>query len=185
MPPSSFLMHISPLKLAGAFEIRPVIHGDRRGWFSETYLKSAFEELSLITDWVQDNRAMSSQLSTLRGLHFQTGNAAQTKLVSVPVGRVLDVIVDIREGSGTFGKWDSVELDADSCNSIYVPKGFAHAYLTLTEMAVVQYKVDAPYAPEKEGGVRWDDPDLAIDWPTDDPVLSDRDRSLPFLRDLS
>lgn len=177
-------MQIRPLKLPGSFEIRPVVHGDARGYFSETYIKAAFEEAGLVTDWVQDNRAMSSRMHTLRGFHFQRMEFAQTKLVSAALGRILDVIVDIRQGSETFGQSDALELDADSCNSIYVPKGFAHAYLTLTETAVVQYKVDAPYAPEHESGIRWNDPDLGIEWPTDDPVLSDRDRSLPFLRDL-
>ncbi|MCO6512356.1 MAG: dTDP-4-dehydrorhamnose 3,5-epimerase [Aridibacter famidurans] len=177
-------MQITPLKLPGTFEIRPVIHGDARGYFSETYLKTAFEDAGLVTDWVQDNRAMSSRLYTLRGFHFQRGEFAQTKLVSASVGRILDVIIDIREGSETFGRWDSLELDAGECNSIYVPKGFAHAYLTLTETAIVQYKVDAPYAPDSEGGIRWNDPGLAVDWPTDSPILSDRDRELPFLRDL-
>lgn len=177
-------MNLRPLKLPGAFEIRPVIHGDRRGWLSETYKKNAFEQQGLVTDWVQDNRAMSSRLHTLRGFHFQKDAYAQTKLVSAVVGRVLDVIVDIREGSETFGRWESLELDANECNSIYVPRGFTHAYLTLTETAVVQYKIDAPYAPDHEGGIRWDDPDLAVEWPTDDPVLSDRDRSLPFLGDF-
>ncbi|HUF03565.1 MAG TPA: dTDP-4-dehydrorhamnose 3,5-epimerase [Aridibacter sp.] len=177
-------MHIRPLKLPGAFEIRPVIHGDSRGYFSETYLKTTFEEHGLVTDWTQDNRAMSSRLHTLRGLHFQTGEFAQTKLVSAAVGRVLDVIVDIREGSETLGRWDSLEIDGDACNSIYVPKGFAHAYLTLTETAVVQYRVDAPYAPEHEGGIRWNDPDLGVEWPTDDPVLSNRDLTLPLMKEL-
>ena len=177
-------MNIIPLKLPGTFEIRPVVHGDSRGYFAEIFVKEVFAEHGLITDWIQHNQAMSSSLHTLRGFHFQEGEFAQTKLVSAAVGRVLDVVVDIRKGSETYGRWDSLELGADSCNSIYVPKGFAHAYITLTETAVVQYKVDAPYAPEHEGGIRWNDPDLAVEWPTDAPVLSDRDRSLPFFRDL-
>lgn len=177
-------MQINPLNIEGTYEIVPVLHGDGRGYFAETYLGKRFEEIGLVTDWTQDNRAMSSRPHTLRGFHFQSGETAQTKLVSAAQGRVLDVIVDIRKGSDTFGHWDSLILDSDQCNSIYVPKGFAHAYLTLSETAVVQYKVDAPYAPEREGGIRWNDPDLAIEWPTDDPVLSDRDRSLPYLKDL-
>ncbi len=177
-------MKLIPLKLSGSYEMRPVIHGDARGYFAETYLEEVLSGLGLVTDWIQENRALSSRLHTLRGLHFQMEPFAQTKLVSAAVGSVLDVIVDIRPDSDTFGKWDALVLDADECNAAYVPKGFAHAYCTLTELAVVQYKVDAPYAPDHEGGIHWNDPELGIEWPTDDPVLSDRDRSLPCLSEL-
>lgn len=178
-------MQIIPLKLPGTFEIRPKIIGDARGYFSETYLKNVFEEHGLSTEWVQENRALSSRVHTLRGFHFQRPPAAQTKLVSMAEGTAFDVFVDIRPGSVTYGKWDSIVLDAGKCNAVYVPQGFAHGYCTLSETAVVQYKVDHAYSPEDEGGIRWNDPDLRVEWPAAEPVLSDRDRELPFLKDLS
>ena len=177
-------MQIIPLKLEGTYEVRPKVIGDSRGYFSETYLEGVFRECGLITNWVQENRSLSTRLYTLRGLHFQAPPFAQTKLVSTVLGSVLDVVVDIRRGSSTYGAWDAIVLEADKCNAAYVPRGFAHGYCSLTENAMVQYKVDNKYAPEHEGGILWNDPELAIEWPTLEPFLSDRDRVMPSFSDL-
>ena len=171
-------MEINRLKLEGTFEVIPKIIGDSRGYFAETYLQAEFERHDLSFDWVKENRSISTRMHTLRGLHFQVPPAAQTKLVSVMQGRILDVFVDIRKGSATFGKWDSIELDEEKCNAVLIQRGFAHGFWTLTECVVVHYKVDNPYNAEADRGIIWNDHDLKIDWPTDDPLLSDRDKSL-------
>ncbi|MCA1726441.1 MAG: dTDP-4-dehydrorhamnose 3,5-epimerase, partial [Actinobacteria bacterium] len=125
-----------------------------------------------------------SRRGVLRGLHFQRDPGAQAKLVAVPRGRMFDVAVDIRPGSPTFGRWVGQELDGESGRMLFVPEGFAHGYAVLSDEADVLYRATAEYAPELEGGIRWDDPDLGIEWPVADPVVSARDRALPLLRDL-
>ena len=177
-------MELKPLKLEGTFEIVPSVISDTRGYFAETYRAGVFEEAGLVTEWVQENQSLSTRLHTLRGLHYQAAPFAQTKLISVCMGRVLDVFVDIRTGSSTYGQWDSVELKADRCNGVYIPVGFAHGFCTLEENVIVQYKVDSPYSKESEGGIFWNDSDLNIDWPTDKPVLSERDRALVAFADF-
>ncbi|NNE66721.1 MAG: dTDP-4-dehydrorhamnose 3,5-epimerase [Pyrinomonadaceae bacterium] len=171
-------MEIVPLKLKGAFEVRPKVIEDPRGSFAETYKKERFEALGLDLKWVQENRSNSHRKGTIRGLHFQRPPQAQAKLVSVMHGSILDVIVDLRSGSGSYGEWASVELDAKRFNSLFVPKGFAHGFCTITEETSVYYKLDAAYHPESEDGIRWDDPDLAIDWSCENPFLSERDKQL-------
>jgi dTDP-4-dehydrorhamnose 3,5-epimerase len=169
--------------LEGVLLITPTKHGDRRGFFSEVYNKPALAEHGIRTEFIQDNHAHSATPSTLRGLHFQTPPFAQTKLVRVTRGAVVDVAVDIRRSSPTYGQHIAAELSADNWRQILVPKGFAHGYRTLTPDAEVLYKVDAPYAPDNEGGLRWDDPTLAIDWglaPGDQPpIVADRDTAWP------
>lgn len=166
--------------------VRPVRHGDERGWFCELWNRRRFAELGLDLDFVQDNLARSARAFTLRGLHFQTPPAAQSKLVRVLRGRVFDVAVDLRRGSPSFARHVAVELSAEEGAWLFVPAGFAHGYLTLEDGCEVLYKVDAFFDPERDGGVAFDDPELAIPWPLPPagPILSAKDRRLPRLRAL-
>jgi dTDP-4-dehydrorhamnose 3,5-epimerase len=166
--------------------ITPRRFGDHRGFFAEVYNRRALAAVGIDIEFVQDNQAYSAAAGTLRGLHFQKPPAAQTKLLRAVRGRVVDVAVDLRSGSPTFGRHVMVELSAAAGNQILCPKGFAHAILTLEPDTEVTYKVDAYFAPELDTGVRFDDPDLAIPWPLprEQIILSDKDRSLPWLRDL-
>lgn len=167
--------------------IEPRRFGDDRGLFCETYNRVRFAEHGIDADFVQDNQSLSRQVGTLRGLHFQSPPHAQAKLVRVLAGRVLDVAVDIRHGSPTFGQHVAVELSAENWRQLFVPKGFAHAFCTLEPDTVVAYKVDDLYAPDCDGGIRWNDPALGIDWPvTPETVqLSTKDAALPVLSALA
>jgi dTDP-4-dehydrorhamnose 3,5-epimerase len=140
-----------------------------------------FREFGLHQDWVQENQSYNRRHGIIRGMHFQKPPHAETKLVRVVVGAVLDVFVDLRRDSATFGHWDAVELSAENHRILYIPKGFAHGYCTLTPESLVLYKVDEVYSPAAEGGIRWDDPALSIPWPVQSPLLSDKDRSWPEL----
>lgn len=166
--------------------VTPPRFGDKRGFFSETYNRRALTEIGIGAEFVQDNHAYSTDSGTLRGLHFQGLPATQTKLLRVLRGAVLDVCVDLRHGSPHFGKHVMAELTAESGQQILCPKGFAHGVLTLKPHTEIAYKVDAYYAPELDFGVRFDDPDLAIDWPLplEKLILSEKDRNQPFLCDL-
>lgn len=172
-------MQITPLKLNGTYIIDLEAHQDQRGYFARTYDENVFSEHGLVTSWVQENQSSSVQKGIIRGLHFQKPPHAETKLIRVIRGAVLDVFVDLRGSSPTYGEWDAVELTGDELRLLYIPKGFAHGFCTLSEQTLVQYKVDSDYAPHAEGGIRWNDENLGIHWPTDDPILSERDRSLP------
>ena len=165
-------MEIKKLKLKGTFEIRPKMIGDMRGYFSEIYLENIFKENGLQTKWLQENQSLSTKTGTIRGLHYQIPPVAQTKLVKAPLGKILDVFVDIRKDSETYGEWDSIIVSDELCNAVYVPRGFAHGFCTLTENAIVQYKVDNYYSPENENGIRWDDKNLAIEWEVNEPHIS-------------
>ena len=145
--------------------IVPKRHADDRGWFSETFHERRLHEIGITCRFVQDNQSSSKRAGTLRGLHFQVPPAAQAKLVSVLRGRILDVAVDVRRGSPTFGKHVSTELSAESGRQVYIPAGFAHGFLTLEDDVVVMYKVSDYYAPAHDSGIRWNDPDLAFPWP--------------------
>jgi dTDP-4-dehydrorhamnose 3,5-epimerase len=171
---------MNPVKL-----IEPRRIGDDRGWFMEVYSEKAFAELGIADRFVQDNHSMSRQTGVLRGLHFQTPPFAQAKLVRCLRGAIWDVAVDLRSGSPTFGRWVAAELSAQNGRQLFVPVGFAHGFLTLTEDAEVAYKVSAPYSREHDGGVRFDDPDIGVAWPLAGrtPVLSPKDQALPALRD--
>jgi dTDP-4-dehydrorhamnose 3,5-epimerase len=176
---------ITPLALPEVLLITPKRHGDARGWFSETWSRRAMAEAGVDADFVQDNQAFNAKKGTLRGLHFQKAPHPQAKLVRVLRGAIFDVAADVRPGSPTFGRWVGAELTADKGEQLFVPRGFAHGYVTLTDEVELAYKVDGLYAPQTEGGVIWNDPDLAIAWPLDaEPVLSDKDKLLPRLRDL-
>lgn len=166
--------------------ITPSRFGDERGFFSETYTRRAFADIGIEAEFIQDNHSYSVARGTLRGLHFQGPPAAQAKLVRVLRGAILDVCVDIRRGSPNFGKHVKAELTAENGRHIFCPRGFAHGLLTLAPHTEVAYKVDAYYAPELDFGVRFDDPDLAIDWllAKERMILSEKDQNLPFLREL-
>jgi dTDP-4-dehydrorhamnose 3,5-epimerase len=168
--------------LPGVFELRPVIHGDARGFFLETYHQANFMALGITTTFVQDNHSRSTK-GTLRGLHYQLHHP-QAKLCRVIEGEALDVAVDIRVGSPHFGKWTSVRLSAKDQNQIYIPAGFAHGFLAITEAVQFLYKCSDYYAPSDEYGILWNDPALAIDWGALSPVLSQRDANNPRLADV-
>lgn len=177
-------MEIQTTDFPGLLLLTPRRFGDHRGYFMESWSKKTFEGLGLHFDFIQDNHARSKVRGVLRGLHFQKPPFSQTKLVRVTRGEVYDVVVDLRQGSPTFGKWAGFHLSEDNCRQLLVPKGFAHAYMTLSDDVEFLYKVDAPYAPDHDSGLRFDDPELAIDWPVSDPVLSDKDKVLPLFREV-
>ena len=164
----------------------PKRHGDARGFFAETFRENAYAEAGIPGPFVQDNHAFSAEQNVLRGLHFQIDPSAQGKLVSCLRGEILDVVVDIRHGSPHFGASTQVRLSATSGQQLYIPPGFAHGYLTLTADCHVQYKVTTYYDASAERGLAWDDPELAIDWQLAGatPVLSEKDKNHPMLRDL-
>ena len=177
---------ITPMALAEVLLITPKRHGDARGWFAETWSRAALAEAGVVADFVQDNQAYNAKAGTLRGLHFQQAPHPQAKLVRVLKGAIYDVAVDVRTGSPTRGRWVGAELTAERGEQLFVPRGFAHGYVTLTDDCELFYKVDGLYAPQTEGGVIWNDPDLAIDWPLKGaPILSDKDKVLPRLKDTA
>ncbi len=177
-------MKITPLKLAGTFEIVLNRIGDSRGYFVETFSRRIFAENDIEADWVQDNESLSVECGIVRGLHFQVPPMAQAKLLRVLQGQILDFFVDLRKDSATFGKWDAVHLSAENQKAIYIPRGFAHGFATTSENVIVQYKVDNPYSREHDRGIRWNDPEIGIDWQVGQPILSEKDANLPFLKDF-
>lgn len=176
-------MKVIKTKLEGVFIIEPKFFGDHRGWFMESYSKIKFEENGININFVQDNHSLSAKKGTIRGLHFQINPMAQTKLVRCTKGRILDVAVDIRKGSPTYKQWISVELSEENKKQLLIPKGFAHGFLTLTDNVEVQYKVDEYYSPKHDRSIRYDDPDIGIDWGIDNPILSEKDLKAPLLKD--
>jgi dTDP-4-dehydrorhamnose 3,5-epimerase len=180
-------MDVAELDLPGVRLLHPRRFADGRGWFTELYSdRTLAARAGVDTAFVQDNLSRSVLPGTIRGLHFQAPPAAQAKLLTVLAGRVFDVVVDIRHGAPTFGRHIAVMLDAEDGAQLFVPAGFAHGFCTLAPDTLVHYKVSAHYAPAHDLGIRWDDPDLAIDWPVTPAraVLSPKDRALPRLRDL-
>lgn len=176
-------MNIIETKVKDLYIIEPVVHGDNRGWFMESWSKKIFDEAGLHYDFIQDNHSFSAKKGVLRGLHFQKGEAAQAKLIRCIRGAVLDVAVDMRKGSPTYMKWEAVELSEDNFRQLLVPRGFLHGFLTLTDNVEFVYKVDNYYNKEADRSIRFDDPDLNIDWGIKDPILSDKDKNAPYLRD--
>jgi dTDP-4-dehydrorhamnose 3,5-epimerase len=177
-------MQITPSALDPVLVVQLAPRGDDRGYFMRTYDEAIFRAQGLQTVWVQENQSLSALAGTLRGLHFQKGEAAETKLVRVLQGRVLDVAVDIRPGLPTFGRHVAVELSADNHRALYIPRGFAHGFLTLEPDSLVAYKVDNFYSPEHESGLRWNDPALGIPWPlaaAEPACLSDKDSQWPLM----
>lgn len=175
-------MQVSTTPLAGALIIEPRVFGDERGFFLETWSRRRYGEAGIDVDFVQDNLSFSSR-GVLRGLHFQNP-MPQGKLVFVLAGEVFDVAVDLRQGSPTFGRWHGVVLSGTNKRQFWVPAGFAHGFCVTSETALFSYKCTELYAPEHERAIRWDDPDLAIDWPVAGPQVSDKDRRAPLLADI-
>lgn len=176
-------MKIIKTELEGVLILEPVVHGDHRGFFLESWSRRDMEEAGLFYDFVQDNHSFSAQKGTLRGVHFQRGDKAQAKLVHCIRGAVLDVAVDLRPDSPSYKRWTAVELSAENRKQILIPRGFGHAFLTLTDDVEFLYKADNYYAPGAEGGIRWNDPELGILWGISDPILSEKDAKAPFLKD--
>ncbi|MBQ3170846.1 MAG: dTDP-4-dehydrorhamnose 3,5-epimerase [Mailhella sp.] len=178
-------MNIIPASLPGVFIIEPRIFEDSRGYFFESWNREAFEKAGLYYEFVQDNESLSTY-GTIRGLHFQKGEHAQAKLVRVLEGVVLDVAVDLRKDSPTYGKHVAVELSAENKRQFLIPRGFAHGFSVLSETAVFAYKCDNLYCKASEGGIRYDDPQLAIDWKVEKgkELLSEKDRELPLFAEF-
>ena len=179
-------MQVIDTAIPAVKRVIPKRHGDDRGWFSETFRADVLAQHGIDIAFVQDNQSFSKPAGTLRGLHFQLAPAAQTKLVRVLSGAILDVAVDLRRASPTFGRHVAVRLDAEGGEQLYVPAGFAHGFCTLVPDTMVAYKVDAYYSPADDRNLRWNDPAIGIDWPVTeaDVILSGKDRAAPFLADL-
>ena len=176
-------MEIIDTPIAGLKIVQPKVWGDARGHFFESYSEAAFKAAGLPTDFVQDNQSLSAK-GILRGLHFQKPPFAQGKLVRVIKGAVLDVVVDVRSSSPTYGQHHAVELNEDNKTMFWIPPGFAHGFLTLADDTIFVYKVTGLYNKESEGGLLWNDPALGINWGIENPLLSDKDRILPLLSEL-
>ena len=177
-------MQFETFDIEGLVLIKPKVFEDARGFFLESYSKKLFkEEGGIDIDFVQDNHSRSSK-GVLRGLHFQKPPHAQDKLLRVTQGEVMDVAVDIRKGAPTYGKWKSVILNETNKYSFFIPKGFAHGFLVLSDTCDFQYKVSDYYAPETDAGILWNDSELGIDWGVDEPVISEKDRKHPLFKDL-
>ena len=178
-------MNVIQTEIQGVVIIEPRVFGDSRGYFFESFSEKNFKEQVADVDFVQDNQSKSCY-GVVRGLHFQKHPHAQAKLVRVVKGRVLDVAVDLRKGSPTYGKHVAVELTEDNHRQFFIPRGFAHGFAVLSEEAIFQYKCDNYYAPQSEGAVAWNDPDLGIDWgvPLEKAILSEKDMKHPRLKDI-
>lgn len=176
-------MKVIDSKLPGIKLLEPAVFGDHRGFFMESYNEQIAQTNGIPFDFIQDNHSLSVEAGVLRGMHYQLSPKAQTKLVRVTAGAIYDVVIDIRKGSPTFGQWQGFILSAANKRQLLVPQGFAHGFCTLVPNCEVQYKVDALYSPEHDRGIAWNDPALAIDWPTSNPVLSDKDGKHPVLAD--
>jgi dTDP-4-dehydrorhamnose 3,5-epimerase len=166
-------------KLDGVVLLEPTVHGDARGFMVETYRRDSWAEAGVGVEFVQHNHSRSSR-GTLRGLHFQT-EPGQAKLVRCPRGRIFDVAVDLRTGSATYGQWEGHELDDERHRQLFVPAGFGHGFAVLSEEADVSYLLSSTYDPATEAGIAWDDPDVGVEWPGDEPLLSERDKGAPRL----
>jgi len=177
-------MDLLPLKIDGAFRIVLDPHRDHRGFFIRTYDQDELMKQGLVTQWVQESHSFSAKKGTIRGLHFQLPPYAETKLVRAGQGSIFMVLLDLRQGSPTFGSWDSTNLSIEKPELLYAPKGIAMGMCTLTNDCSLLYKMDAPYEPKSTRTVRWNDPALAIPWPAENPILSDKDKGAPLLKDF-
>lgn len=176
-------MKITKTKLDGVVIIEPDVFGDNRGFFMESWNRKKMKEVGLYYDFVQDNHSKSTVKGTLRGIHFQKGDKAQAKLVRCVKGAVLDVAVDLRQNSLTFKQWVGVELSGENKKQLLIPRGFGHGFLTLTDDVEFLYKADNYYAPEADAGIRWNDPDIGVEWGVENPILSEKDKKNQFLKD--
>ena len=170
-----------PTRLDGLVLLQPTVFGDARGFFAETYRRDLYREAGIDVEFVQDNHSRSAR-GTLRGLHYQR-RPGQPKLVRVARGAIWDVVVDVRPTSATFGQFEAFDLDDSQHRQLFVPIGFAHGFCVVSDVADVTYKVGSPYDPDEERGIAWDDPEIAVPWPIAEPLLSERDRHNPTLRE--
>jgi len=175
-------MKITETKLDGVLIIEPQVFGDARGWFMETYSKIKTPQIDC--EFVQDNQSFSAQKGTLRGIHFQKPPMEQAKLLRCTRGAVMDFAVDLRPDSKTYKQWVGVELSAENKKQLFIPRGFGHGFITLTDDTEFIYKTDNYYSPEHDSAILWSDPEIGIDWGTDDPVVSDKDKNAPLLREV-
>lgn len=171
-------MNLIPLELKGAFEIRFDPSVDERGYFMRTYDRKVFFNHGLQTEWVQESTSLNKSKNTIRGLHFQNPPFAESKIVRVVQGAILDVFVDLRKDSDSYGEWLTVELAADNNKAVYIPRGFAHGFRTLLDNTMIEYKIDVEYHADLAGGIRWNDGTLKVKWDTENPIISDRDSEL-------
>jgi len=176
-------MELIKTEIKDLYIIETKVFEDNRGWFTESYSAKKFKDNGLDIDFIQDNHSLSKEKGVLRGLHFQLAPKAQTKLVRCTRGSIYDVAVDLREGSPTYKKWFGIELSAENKKQFLIPKGFAHGFLTLSNNSEVQYKVDEYYAPEYDRSVKYNDPEINIDWGIENPILSEKDEKAPLLKD--
>ncbi|AHF08080.1 dTDP-4-dehydrorhamnose 3,5-epimerase [Desulfitobacterium metallireducens] len=176
-------MNVIKTEVSDVYILEPQVFGDNRGWFMESWSNRKMEEAGLYYNFVQDNQSFSAQKGTLRGLHFQKGAAAQAKLVRCGRGTVLDAAVDLRKGSPTYLKWVAVELSAENKRQLLIPRGFAHAFLTLTDDVEFLYKADNYYCQESERNIIWNDEEINVAWGAEDPILSEKDANAPKLCD--
>ena len=170
-------------ELKGVFVLEPQVFGDARGWFMESWSQRKMHDAGIDVQFVQDNQSFSAQKGTLRGLHYQLNPMCQAKLLRCTRGKIFDVAVDIRKGSPQYGKWVGVELSAENKKQLFIPRGFAHGFITLTDDVEVQYKADNYYAPECDGNIRWDDSDIGVEWPLKPVILSEKDSKAPLLKE--
>lgn len=189
-------MKVTETKLKGVYVVEPQVFGDARGWFMESWSKRKLQAAGIDVEFVQDNQSYSAEKGTLRGLHYQLNPMCQAKLLRATRGTIFDVAVDIRKGSPQYGEWVGVELSAENKKQLFIPRGFAHGFITLTDDVEVQYKADNYYAPECDGNIRWDDPDIAVAWPIAPTILSAKDEqqkraaagskpaTIPILREM-
>lgn len=176
-------MKAEDTKLAGCKIIIPDVFGDSRGWFMESFSEAKYEAIGIKADFVQDNHSYSAKKDILRGIHFQKAPYAQAKLVRCTRGRILDVAVDLRKSSPTYCQWIAVELSAENFKQLWIPQGFGHGFVTLSDDCEVQYKTDNVYSKESDRSIRFDDPQINVDWGISEPELSEKDRSAPYLSD--
>lgn len=174
-------MDVHQTKLEGVYLLEPNVFADDRGYFVETFNHDVYEEAGVHSAFLQDNQSLSKQAGTLRGLHYQLAPDAQLKVVRCVTGAIFDVAVDIRTDSPTYKQWVGVILSEHNQRQLVVPKGFAHGFCTLVDQTIVAYKVDQLYSPLNDRGIRWNDPEIAIDWPCSQPILSKKDRAHPLL----
>jgi len=177
-------MKVTKTAIEGVVILEPKVFGDHRGFFMESWSKKKMEAAGLFYDFVQDNHSSSTVKGTLRGIHFQRGEMCQAKLVRCIRGAVLDVAVDLRKASPTYKKWVTVVLSAENKKQLLIPRGFGHGFVTLTDHVEFMYKADNYYTPEADGGIRWNDSEIAVDWGVEDPILSDKDIKNPFLKEI-
>lgn len=175
-------MRVIKTEIEDLYIIETRVFEDNRGWFTESFSAKKFKDNGLDIKFIQDNHSLSKEKGVLRGLHFQLDPKAQTKLVRCTRGSIYDVAVDLRKGSLTYKKWFGVELSAENKKQFLIPKGFAHGFLTLSENVEVQYKVDEYYAPEYDRSIRFDEPEINVDWRIKNPILSDKDQNAPLLK---